>query len=193
MRFSQIEKRHLIRSWLVVSIVYTIASMGEYSLAGLFFMFTLSAATVGVGFMLHEISHKLVAQRYGYFAEYRANDQMLLLSIVFALFGFIFIAPGAVLISAWGIPRDKNGKISLAGPLANLVLALVSIPVLFFSPLSLVSLVAYFNFQVNTWLALFNLLPFGNFDGVKVLAWNRVVYFITISAAGALMLLSYYL
>ncbi len=31
-------------------------------------------------------------------------------------------------------------------------------------------------FQINFWLGLFNLIPFGNFDGKKILNWDRYVW-----------------
>ncbi len=190
MRFSDIEKKHLLKSWIIVSLVFSIGSIARLNILAFFVTFALSALTVGIGFIVHELSHKLFAQKYGYLAEYRANDQMLLISLALALFGFIFIAPGAVIIQG-SYNQSKNGKISLAGPLSNLVLALIFLGIMLFSPISMLSLIASYGFQVNTWLGLFNLLPFGNFDGVKILRWNRLVYFATITFAGALMMVSY--
>ena len=50
---------------------------------------------------------------------------MLVLAILMSFFGFIFAAPGAVVIKASYIHPSKNGKISLAGPLTNIILALL--------------------------------------------------------------------
>ena len=40
---------------------------------------------------------------------------------------------------------------------------------------------------INAWLAFFNLLPFGNFDGKKIFFWNKLVYFSLIAGAVVLM------
>lgn len=61
-------------------------------------IFFISAVGVGTGFLLHELAHKFVAQRYGYWAEYQANYFGLVAVVAMAFMGFIFAAPGAVMI-----------------------------------------------------------------------------------------------
>ena len=113
---------------------------------------------------------------------------MLILAIVMSFFGFIFAAPGAVMISGY-VSRAKNGIISAAGPLMNVVLVLVFILLL----LSLPSYRQIFGFgaTINSWLAVFNMLPFWHFDGAKVLAWNKLAYGALLAAGIMVMLLSY--
>ncbi len=134
----------------------------------------ISVFTAGIGFVLHELAHKLVAQRYGCVAEFRAFDQMLLLALGLALLlGFTFIAPGAVMISG-NITRKENGIVSMAGPMTNYVLAMIFLGLAFAIP----SWASFFaiGFGINTWLGLFNMIPFGNFDGIKIFYWNKVVW-----------------
>ena len=52
--------------------------------------FALSMVTVGVGFLLHELAHKVVAIRFGQRAQFRADYGMLLLAIAGAFAGFLF-------------------------------------------------------------------------------------------------------
>jgi Zn-dependent protease len=61
--------------------------------------FIVSAIGVGTGFILHELAHKYTAQRFGYHAEFRLSMNGLFLTIITSIFGFIFAAPGAVVIS----------------------------------------------------------------------------------------------
>src|SRR2546426_3469583 len=82
-----------------------------------------SAVAVVTGFLLHELMHKAVAQRYGAWAEFRSNRMGLLFAVVTGLFGIAFAAPGAVYI-AGPLSREQNGKVSIAGPLTNFVLGL---------------------------------------------------------------------
>lgn len=37
-------------------------------------------------------------------------------------------------------------------------------------------LIIRYGFLINTWLALFNMIPVGILDGAKVLKWNKNVY-----------------
>ncbi len=57
------------------------------------------AATAALtGFVLHEMAHKIVAQRRGYWAEFRYSMIGLAISVFTAIFGFLFAAPGATVV-----------------------------------------------------------------------------------------------
>ena len=195
--FSKIELRDLSRAWLCISIAFAIALSG-----GLFYVrpdfsflqsILLASVTVGVGFLLHELGHKVVAQRYGCFAEFRADTFMLFLAILVSFLGFVFAAPGAVMI-AGRVSKERNGKISLAGPLVNIILALIFMTLaLVFPSEGFLGNVYSFGFFINTWLAIFNLIPLWILDGKKVLEWNKWIYGITLGFAILLMVLGNYL
>ncbi len=140
-------------------------------------MFLISLFTAGIGFLLHELAHKFAAQHYGCVAEFRAFDQMLYIAVgLAALVGFIIAAPGAVMISGH-ITRKENGIISAAGPLINFILGLIFLGLMFLFPDSLtMTSVGLIGFQINFWLGLFNMIPFGNFDGKKIWDWNNYVW-----------------
>lgn len=171
---SETEIRDLIKAWIAISIAFAIVMKGSLNLS-FYNVFIVSAITVGTGFLLHELGHKFVAQRYGCFAEFRSFDQMLVLAVLMSFFGFVFAAPGAVMIQG-PVGRGRNGKISAAGPLVNLALALLFFASLFLGPSGILKAIALYGFVINSWLALFNMIPIGNFDGVKILAWNKAVY-----------------
>lgn len=160
----------------------------------------ISALGVGTGFILHELAHKFVAQRYGYWAEYRASRGGLVFIILMAMAGFIFAAPGAVMIDGGSRDRSINQssaqidgafldslrrkdsaeqlRIALAGPLTNLILAALFFGLLVSGILgSQLSMnAAYFAFFINLNLAAFNLIPFGPLDGRKIYQSNPVVW-----------------
>ena len=117
---SEIELKDILKAWIAVSIAFAIALSKSVFSSELYAKFILASLTVGIGFLLHELGHKVVAQRYGCFAEFRSFDNMLLLAIAMSFFGFIFAAPGAVMISG-RVDKRKNGKISAAGPIINLI------------------------------------------------------------------------
>ena len=186
---SKEEIRDLAKAWIAISIAFGIAfSIDNYgSVFNAPFQkfienLLISGIAVGFGFLLHELAHKIVAQRYGCWAEFRSWDIMLLAAIAISFTGFIFAAPGAVFISGLvGIPR--NGRISVAGPIINLVLAAFFFILLIASSNSLVVTIAKYGISVNTWLAIFNMLPFGPLDGKKIFLWNKTVYFAVFGAA----------
>lgn len=166
---SDTEIRHLLIAWVAISFAFAILLWRYGYIVDLFYgniidLFIVSLITVGVSFLLHELAHKIVAQHYGLWAEFRMDPTMLVLAVVSAFIGFLFAAPGAVQIFGYYISRKQNGHISLAGPLTNLVLALIFLPL------------STFGFMINIWLAAFNLLPFWVLDGKKVWDWNPTVY-----------------
>lgn len=185
---SETELRDLLKAWIAISIAFAFVMEG---LAGLGFyqIFIVAAITVGTGFLLHELGHKIVAQRYGCFAEFRSFDQMLLLAIFMSYFaGIVFAAPGAVMIHG-PVGVRRNGMISAAGPIVNLVLALAFLFALFMGAGGILAVIAYYGFFINSWIALFNLIPIGNFDGRKILRWNKTAYgFMVLTALGLMFL-----
>lgn len=193
MRFSAIEIRDLAKAWLAITLAFTIVLFGTGK--GFLTYFLIYGVAVGISFLCHELGHKFVAQRYRLWAEFRSFDFMLLLAVACSFLGFVFAAPGAVMISGH-IDEKKNGKISLMGPLTNIVLAFAFIVAFFVATqLSLSSelvrnTMLVGGFKINSWLALFNLLPFGNFDGTKILKWNKMVYAIMVAVCFGLMFLS---
>ena len=171
MRFSSIEIKELLKAWIAVTLAFTILFLDELSFSSAITLFAISLFTVGIGFLLHEVMHKYFATKYGCWAEFRADNKMLIVMILMSFFGFIFAAPGGVYIRG-RIDARKNGIISLAGPMTNVALSLI------FLLLSSYGMpYVDYGFRINSWLALFNMIPFYGFDGQKVLAWNKVVYF----------------
>lgn len=186
-RFSRIELFQLAVAILALSLALTILYVrsalpsfleAPATLFGLFFATSLVAVGTGVG--LHEIMHKVVAQRYGLAAEFRYNPMGLALAFVFAFIGFIYGAPGATWI-AGQTTQEQDGRISAAGPGTNVVLAVVFLGLeTLFSPESMLATIAYLIVVqaafMNLVLAGFNMLPFMPLDGAKVWRWNKAAY-----------------
>ena len=200
MRFSAEETRDLIKAWVAISLAVSIAIIGFDAIKILGFSllvraFVIYALTVGASFLAHEVlGHKLVAQRSGLAAEFRADDLFLMVAVLTSFAGFVFAVPGAVVVA--GVTRiDTYGKIAAAGPLVNIILAiffglLVRAGVTFslaIYPGQTVDLIGI-SHQINSWWALFNLIPLGIWDGAKVLAWNRTVWALMAGVSALLFL-----
>ena len=161
---------------------------------------------VGPAFILHEIGHKIIAKKNGCWAEFRADPKGLQFGIILSFFlGFLFMAPGAVMVAGL-VTRRENGHIAVAGPLTNLSLFIIGIPLWVlilgltgaFDSTSIPLLDngsrAYLSdgsiiwqsmlidagvwwLSANLILGLFNMFPFGPLDGVKVKDWNEQVFY----------------
>ncbi len=181
-KFSKIELRDLTKAWFFVSLAFAIVISGGVLGLGLITNIFLAAFTIGIGFLLHELGHKIVAQKYGCFAEFRADNFMLFLAVITSFLGIVFAAPGAVMI-AGRVSKERNGKISLAGPLVNIILTILFLGgALIFKEGFLGTLFA-FGAIINSWLAIFNLIPLWILDGKKVWDWNKTVYIVSMAIA----------
>jgi len=180
----KVEVEHLLLAWLVLSLCFSLRYIFEIPSA-LPLLFGISLGTVGVGFIVHELTHKFTAQRYGFWSEFRIWPLGLVMTVLFSVISagqFVFAAPGATYVkprysasSSSQVTEDKqNGIISLAGPLSNVALAIIFLLVSEAS--GLLGSLGALGFQVNLWLAAFNMIPFGGMDGQKVLSWSILIW-----------------
>lgn len=193
-RFTGKEIRDLIISFIVIALGFTILySNGDYSHITLIFPVVMIG--VGAGFIFHELGHKFVAMHYGYYAEYELWPTGLLIALASSFFGFIFAAPGAVVIYSNGMEEKTNGIISIAGPIVNIILGLIFFLILgslgnfvYTETGAIVYLICVLGTRINFFLAAFNLLPIPPLDGSKVMAWSVPIWLITFAIAAILVL-----
>jgi Zn-dependent protease len=187
MRFSRTEINHIAVALFVITIALTLYFFGFPSVFGFIGGFLVMLLTFGIAFIAHELAHKYVAQKYGFWAEFRYWETGLLLGLLMGISrAFLFLAPGAVYISAYNISKRQNAYISLAGAATNFTLALI-----FFLLSPLFGSISEFAIEINLLLAIFNLLPIPPLDGSKVFAWapkNWALIFFGLILARAIML-----
>ena len=205
LRFSPEEYKHIAMAVGALIAAFTISFLSPFgggapTITVRIISQVLLGATVAVltGFLLHELMHKAVAQRYGAWAEFRSSRTGLLFALVTAVIGIVFAAPGAVYI-AGPLSRGQNGRVSLAGPLTNFVVALsftgalfALVPRMTGDLLYFVGGILFFSGYINAFLGVFNMLPIPPLDGSKVLAWNVAIWAIAIVGMGALLALYFF-
>ncbi|HIH88897.1 TPA: hypothetical protein HA344_06795 [Candidatus Bathyarchaeota archaeon] len=150
---------------------------------------------LALAFVLHELAHKFAAQRIGMWAEFRLSTMGLLFTFLsFALMQssvlpLMIVAPGAVMI-AGNMNMKEYGRISIAGPATNIAQALIYLIIAFAIPETMLGYLAGYGVSINAYLAIFNLIPFGVFDGMKIYNWDKRVWVAAVVIAGALVLLT---
>lgn len=194
MQFSKTEIIHLLISVGVLTIAFSFAFVpirsNAWSFSSFFSVLPMSLLAIVTAFFCHELAHKYMGQKYGYWSEFRMFPQGLLFALVFGvIFGIVFAAPGAVQIS--GSPGKKEyGHISVAGPLTNIFISVVFISLSFVFT-GIIGVTLYYIGYINIFLALFNLLPFGPLDGRKVMSWRFdiwiILFIISITIFGVLL------
>ncbi len=165
--FSSTEIRHL--TWATAAFTLALALMFDGGiLNGLSSQFLtnalLSLIALAPAFLLHEFAHKFVAKYYGCWAEFRADPAGLRFGIILAaITGFLFMAPGAVMVAV---------------PVTNISLWLIGFTMLLLLPIiSIIDTILFYWLWGNGILAAFNMLPFGPLDGKKILTWSPLIYY----------------
>ncbi|MGC1121371.1 MAG: site-2 protease family protein [Candidatus Methanofastidiosia archaeon] len=190
MKFSQKEMEDLVISWIVLGIAFAVFRLGVSSLVRNPLVIVQMLIIVGTAFVLHELSHKYVAQKYGLWAEYRKYTWGLVLAFFLALTRFIFFAaPGAVMIMGTGwVTPEIEAKTSLAGPVCNIAVGVTAL---------LLKFAGFFTYflaelaMINFFLAVFNLLPIPPMDGSKIMRYNPLLWIAVFVSAGLLLFISF--
>ncbi|RBQ24222.1 hypothetical protein ALNOE001_03350 [Candidatus Methanobinarius endosymbioticus] len=205
-KFSAYEIRDLFISFLIISLAFSLLYSG-LKYVNLINILPMIMVGVGLGFILHEVAHKLTAMRYGYWAEYKTWTPGLFIALISSLFGFIFAAPGAVHIYGQYMTDKEDGIISISGPITNIVssliflagaLTLVGMYPTVVNPLigvpywiSILFTTCSLGFSINAFLALFNLLPISILDGAKIFRWDPLIWLVTFGVSGVLVFASF--
>ena len=134
--------------------------------------FKFAAMISAPSIILHELAHKFTAMAYGLNASFEIFPFGLALGVFLKLIHapFLIIAPGYVTIPFIQDPISYR-LIAFAGPLINLVLwGVASFVLKKKKDLSQRQFIAISLFKkLNVILFFFNMIPFGPFDGAKVL------------------------
>lgn len=141
--------------------------------------FWFACAAVAPAIILHEAAHKFVGLGFGLSSTFHAAYTWLGLGILLKILGvgFIFFVPAyvssycpALVASAFcvgGVPTDfASAMLSLAGPLTNCLLWIISALILKFGNVKRKWLsVLVVSKNVNMFLFIFNMVPIPGFDG----------------------------
>ena len=193
-KFTGKEIRDLVISFIVIALGFSILySNGDFGAIPIIFPIVMIG--VGAGFIFHELGHKFAAMHYGYWAEYQLWPTGLVIALLSSFFGFIFAAPGAVVIYSNGMEEKINGIISLAGPIINIALGLIFLGglyslgnVIYTETAALLYLICLFGTRINFFLAAFNLLPIPPLDGSKVMSWSVPIWLIMFAISAILLI-----
>lgn len=192
------ELKHLaVAILLVIGIGFSIVFYAGYMtyFGWTWTMATIYALGLTASFFIHEMAHKITAQKRGLWSEFRLTTWGAVLTLASVILPFKLISPGAVMISG-PAKLDEVGKLSIAGPATNMVLSAAFLGASFM-------FVQYWQFpwwwlflslaMFNAIIAIFNLIPFGILDGYKIYHWNKRVWALAFAVAVALAVPSYYL
>ncbi|MEM3326692.1 MAG: peptidase M50 [Thermoproteus sp.] len=151
----------------------------------------LPTLAIAIAIVPHELAHRQTARSRGCWSRFVLYPPGFFVTLfVNAIVGALARSPvlfisGYTLISCYSHDRDDDGIISLAGPLTNIAIALMSYAVLL-SPIYIGPVAAEFLeylMRLNAFVAFFNLLPLGPLDGAKVFRWNIAAWAVVLAAS----------
>jgi Zn-dependent protease len=194
--FSLREVLHLAASVVILTVAFALVlghsgdlgGVPTFDLGLIVSLLPYAAVAVVPAFILHELAHKIVAQRKDMWAEFRASPLGLTVGfLVTAFTGFLFASPGAVEIVGDADRRDA-GVISIVGPAVNITIAALALGIdalQIFKPIRVPHAAGTQGFGdffelialLNIILAAFNMLPVGPLDGRKVFRWTPLAFF----------------
>lgn len=187
----------MIIAFLVLSFCFANSNVG-FDLHAFISVLPIVMIGAAVGSILHELGYKYSAVKNNCQAEFELWPLGLLISVLSSFLGFVFATPGVVHVYPEDVSDEINGKIAVAGPMANIILALIFIVLAaLIYPFSIHSKIVYLlyliftvGFSVNSFLAAFNLFPIYSLDGTKVLKWSIWAWILLMAISGTMVLLS---
>lgn len=201
-RYYPFNRKELL--WLGVSVFALTFIVGfndghaEFIASRFFGNLLISFIAVIIAVFIHESAHRIVAPNLGYRLEFKPFFFGILGGIILAFMTYghvIFLAHGSFYLDIMQKHRlgyfrhylgyFDNGKVAIAGPLANLAAAMV-FKMLTFIPEALLSKIIF----VNVLFAITNMLPIPPLDGAHVMYATKTVYpFLMAAIIGAAALL----
>jgi Zn-dependent protease len=192
-KFSQKELKHIsVAAILVIGIGISIAMYGFNWSWDVIIVF---AGIMTASFLIHELAHKVVAQKKGMWAEFRLTTWGAILTFASVFLPFKMIAPGAMMIGG-SVPTGKDiVRISMAGPITNIVLSstlfAIAFGIAFTLNQGIFAGMLIFAAYINAFMAVFNLIPFGILDGYKIFSFNKGLWAVTFVPSAILTVIAY--
>ncbi|MCU0861106.1 MAG: M50 family metallopeptidase [Methanomassiliicoccales archaeon] len=161
---------------VLLAISYLIAKKQDWLDLGIVLSFLLVA---GIAILLHDLTHRYVAARYGAVAEYRFwGLGMVLMVITSVLFGVVYAYPARTVINdPKKLTPKQQAVVYGAGPMVSLVVFgafLLLVPLGgWFLPIALMAC------SMNLLSAVYSLMPFEPMDGRQVMKWKKLAWALT--------------
>lgn len=188
---SSLEITHMSLATIIVALVGAATALSIFRFSNLFLISLLVLVFV-MSFMLHEIGHKFAARRYGLWAEFRLSYLGVLVTLISIFTPFIkIVSPGSVLVYGRA-SREIIGRISLSGPLVNMVLSIIFLTLSLSNFGGFLPKIVYaWGLAINTYITLFNLIPFSILDGTKIFQWNKYIWAVSFAIALIMIVIVY--
>lgn len=204
-KFTKDEIKHLLLSFIAVSIIFSIHLTNKFhwSLNEFIPVLALTLIVFVISLIVRTYIQKKIALKYRYTIQYKIYSYGLIFSIITMIFSILVLLPSYIDYGLYErmISDNDKYKISTVGPIFNIILAVIFMIILLiikaYTSFDLVNvnfyimLTAIIGFNVNSYMAFFNMIPFVVTDGLSIFNHKTSVWIILIVISGILSVLSF--
>jgi len=145
----------------------------------------------GVAVAVHEITHHIIARKYGCSSQIKFYYTGILVTFATAwIFGNVFAQPLMTRITETGnVQKRDMGLVMLAGPAISIILAFLFLMLI---PMGGIWVLAgTTGFAVNLLEGTYALVPFTPMDGKTIFSWNKLIWVVSFVPVITLYLILY--
>ncbi len=193
------ERLSLLITVLVLGFVFG----SNYLINGLILHYLMITAIASIAVIPHELAHRWSARKMGCYSRYVLSPFGLILTLITAIpfIPFKIIMPGFTLVVPTTYDpvflKRLNGIVSYMGPLTNMLIATASLTIYALLVklgihIYILLLFLLLNTWLNSWVAIFNLLPIPPLDGSKIITWKPSIWIVSLLFSIGLYIVSGY-
>ena len=199
-KYTKEEIKNILLTIIIISILFTIhmTQKTQWTQTNFINILILTIIIFTISLLAKIYSQKLLAQKYHYHIEYKIWGYGIVFAVVTMLLNIFIITPGYFKYGLYDriATSQEKAKIALMGPTVNIVLAVIFlIPILVtkttLTDMILVKLALLIGYYINTYMAVFNLIPFMKLDGLKIFEHDIKMWIIPMIISIILIIISF--
>jgi Zn-dependent protease len=183
-KFTKEEIRNLLISIIVISILFTInmTQKSGWTNPDIINILIITIIIFSISLIAKIYSQKYLARKYHYHIEYKIWGYGLIFALITMLLNIFVITPGYFKYGLYDriATDEEKAKIALIGPAINIIIAVIFLIALIIlksmMTTGIIKLAMLIGFYINTYMAVFNLIPFMALDGIKLFEYDMKMW-----------------
>ncbi len=199
-KFTKEEIRNLLISIIVISTLFTINMTQKigWTNTEIINILIITLILFSISFIAKIYSQKYLARKYHYHIEYKIWGYGIIFAIVTMLLNIFIITPGYFKYGLYDriATEEEKAKIAIIGPAANMILAVIFLIALIIlkstlTTSAIIKLAMLIGFYINTYMAVFNLIPFMALDGIKIVEYDLKMWIVPMIISVVLLIITF--
>ncbi|AWX32132.1 hypothetical protein [Methanosphaera sp. BMS] len=199
-KFTKDEIRNILISIIVISILFTINTTQKIGWTNkeIINILIITLILFSISLIAKIYSQKYLARKYHYHIEYKIWGYGIIFAVVTMLLNIFIITPGYFKYGLYDriATDEEKAKIAVTGSAINIILAvifLMALIILKYSIMtaSIIKLAMLIGFYINTYMAVFNLIPFMTLDGMKIVEYDMKMWIAPMTISAILLVITF--